>query len=404
VSSANTEKMTAITVAGGVYHERCIWPDWDQIYGSGGRAAAALSGHVDAITLRTYAHAETADRFKTYATVFGFALDAVPVEQTVSFEYVHCLSVPVVRPSVALIQSHGPLIAPGDVVLRFGMMEGSARVTAHRCVYDPQSAFNPEPFANNGSKADHLAIVANRGEVLALGGGGDPIAAAKVLLARGAEVVVVKSGVEGASVVEPTGVTHVAPHQTETVWTLGSGDVFAAMFAAAWGVGGEQPEDAARFASRAVAEYARTIALPVPSAASLRATSLPLARAVGGQIYLASPFFTLGQRWLVDETRRCLSELGMKVFSPVHDVGPGPAATVAPADLAALDASDAVFAILDGLDSGTIFEVGYARARNKPVYALAQTVTEADLKMVTGSQCRVFEDLVTALHHIAWRT
>ncbi|MGZ3459902.1 MAG: nucleoside 2-deoxyribosyltransferase, partial [Archangium sp.] len=116
------------------------------------------------------------------------------------------------------------------------------------------------------------------------------------------------------------------------------------------------------------------------------------------------PFFTLGQRWLVDEAWRSLGELGLEVFSPVHDVGAGPADQVAPADLAALDACDAVFAILDGTDSGTLFEVGYARARGKPVYALAQTVADEDLKMVQGSNCRIFDDFVTALHHTAWRT
>ena len=146
------------------------------------------------------------------------------------------------------------------------------------------------------------------------------------------------------------------------------------------------------------------MSLPVPSRAQLEATALPEAVAREGRVYLASPFFTLGQRWLVDESRRCLRELGLLVFSPVHDVGPGPAEQVAPAALAALHECDVVFAILDGLDSGTVFEVGYARAVDKPVYALAQTVSEEDLKMVVGSDCKVFEDLVTALHHTAWRT
>jgi nucleoside 2-deoxyribosyltransferase len=123
-------------------------------------------------------------------------------------------------------------------------------------------------------------------------------------------------------------------------------------------------------------------------------------------VYLAGPFFNIGQRWLVDEARRCLLELGMRVFSPIHDGGGGPAEKVGPADLEALDQCDLVFALLDGLDSGTLFEVGWARAREKPkpVYALAPSVSEEDLKMVAGSECRVFEDFVTALHHAAWRT
>lgn len=192
------------------------------------------------------------------------------------------------------------------------------------------------------------------------------------------------------------------PHRSDKVWTIGSGDVFAAMFAARWGVHGDGPVEAAQLASLGVAAYAQTMALPVPSVEMLQQWSAP-ATAVGGRVYLASPFFTISQRWLVDEARRALRELGLQVFSPVHDVGSGPAEMVAPADLAALDECDVVFAILDGLDSGTLFEVGYARARNKPVYVLAQTVSAGDLKMVEGSNCHVHDDFVTALHHLAWR-
>jgi nucleoside 2-deoxyribosyltransferase len=64
---------------------------------------------------------------------------------------------------------------------------------------------------------------------------------------------------------------------------------------------------------------------------------------------------------------------------------------------------DRVFAVLDGIDSGTVFEVGYARALGVPVYALAQAVPPEDLKMVSGSDCRIFDELVTAIHHTAWR-
>lgn len=395
--------MTAITVVGGVYHEHCIWPAWDQLYGSAGRAAAALAGHIDTITLRSYARADTAAAFQPYAASYGFIFEPIAADQTVSFEYVHSLSVPVIRPAPARIRKNAPLTAKADVVLRFGMMEGSAMVEADYCVYDPQSAFQPEPFTENGSRAAHLAIVANRGEVLAMGGAADPIAAAQALLRNGAEIVVVKAGVAGAYVVEASGVTHVPAYRTDRVWTVGSGDVFAAMFAARWASYRDAPTDAAGLASKAVAAYVDSMALPIPSAANLNATNLPEAKAAGGRVYLAGPFFTLGQRWLVDEARRCLLELGLEVFSPVHEIGPGPAEVVASADLAGLDQSDVVFAILDGIDSGTLFEVGHARAMGKPVYALAQTVSEEDLKMIAGSGCHVIDDFVTALHHVAWR-
>ncbi len=396
--------MTALTIVGGVYHERCIWPDWDQLYGSAGRAAAALSGQISNITLRTYARDDTAERFRGYVVgAYRFGFEPTRADQTVSFEYIHSLSVPTIRPAPAQIRQNEPIAVSDDVVLRFGLMEGSARVQAKRCIYDPQSAFAPRPFAENGSKSDRLAIVANRGEVQALGRGSDPVDSAQTLLKQGAEVVVVKSGAAGAYVVNKTNTTLVPAYQTERVWTIGSGDVFAAIFAAAWGTSDATAVEAAKFASRAVAEYVNSMALPSPSTADLEKSALPEARAAGGQVYLASPFFTISQRWLVDETRRCLTELGMKVFSPVHDIGHGPAETIAPADLAALDQCDVVFAILDGIDSGTVFEIGHARARGKPVYVLAQTVSEEDLKMVVGSGCKVFDDFVTALHHTAWR-
>jgi nucleoside 2-deoxyribosyltransferase len=396
--------MSAITIAGGVYHESCVWPDWNQIYGSGGRAAAAISGHVEKVTLQTYAAVQIAEQFaKNVARTYGFNFTPTSSEQAISFDYFHCLSIPMIKPAPSLIRQNKSLRVSADIVLRFGMMEGSACVEANRCVYDPQSAFMPENFSDNGSEVDRLAIVANRGEIVRLGGNNDPIESARNLIRGGAEVVVMKAGVEGAYVVEGENVSAVLPFQSDRVWTIGSGDVFAAMFSAAWAVHGLLPVDAARFASRAVAEYANTMALPIPLRTVLSDSKLPEIRARPGKTYLAGPFFTLGQRWLVDESLRCLKELGMAVFSPVHDVGHGPAEEVAPADLAALDECDRVFAILDGLDAGTVFEIGHARARGLPVYVLAQAVSDSDLTMVIGSGCKVFDDFATALHHAVWR-
>jgi len=395
--------MSAITVAGGLYRERCLMPEWDEVYGSAGRAAAALSGHVDDITVRSYAPDETAAKVEPYATMYGFVVRPTPIEQTISFEYIHSLSVPVIRPA-ALPRARAPLNVSDEVVLRFGMLEGSAVVNADRCVYDPQSAFDPEPFAANRSTARHLAIVGNQREICALGDNIDAVAAARSLLQSGAEVVIIKGGPSGARVVEAVGETHVEAYQTENVWKIGSGDVFSAMFAAQWGVHRAAPVEAARLASRAAAVYVNTMALPVPSADDLRQLQLPPATIAAGRVYLAGPFFDVGQRWLVEEARRCLLDLGLPVFSPVHDVGLGEAMAVVPADLEALRGCDRVFAILDGLDSGTLFEVGYARALEKPVYALARAVPEGGLKMVTGSGCRVFADFVTAVHHATWRS
>lgn len=403
MSGANQTRVTTVAVVGGLYHERCIWPAWDQLFGSGGRAATALTEQVAQVTLHTYARSDALEQFRGAATVYGFDVQAHDAGQVVTFEYVHSLSDPIIHPSIARIQQRPPIVLAAQNVVRFGMLEGTARVDAQWCVYDPQSAFAPEAFAANGSKAAHLAVVANRAEVLGLTGEVDPESAARVLLGQGVEVVVVKEGAAGALVVHAGGSSHVPAFQTEHVWKIGSGDVFAAMFGARWCVHGDRPEDAARWASMATASYVDSMALPPPSFDALLAAGRREVMAAPGRVYLAAPFFTLGERWVVDEARRCLREMGLEVLSPIHDIGLGPAETVAPADIEALTGCDRVFAILDGLDSGTIFEIGYATARGVPTYGLAQNVAHGDLKMLAGTGCQIYDDFVTAIHHAAWR-
>ena len=62
--------------------------------------------------------------------------------------------------------------------------------------------------------------------------------------------------------------------------------------------------------------------------------------------------------------------MNLKVFSPWHDVGFGVANEVVPKDLHALDNSAIVFAILDGLDSGTLFEIGYGVKKGIPIIGM----------------------------------
>jgi hypothetical protein len=92
--------MTELTIVGGIYHERCVWPDWDRFFGSGGRAAAAVTAYLDSVTLHSYAEPATAGAFDPYARSYHFSFRPEASDQTISFEYVHSLSVPVVRPSL----------------------------------------------------------------------------------------------------------------------------------------------------------------------------------------------------------------------------------------------------------------------------------------------------------------
>lgn len=397
--------MAALTIVGGVYGERCIQPAWDAVFGSAGRAAQAVEGLVDEpVELVTYVAADATSSVQDLADRCGATLVAHPSKAFVSFDYLHPLATPAIYPPPAQLSQETPITVKRDVVLRYGMMEGDAVVEAKSAVYDPQSSFNPQRFSANGSKADRLAIVLNRAEARAMTGIDDPVLAAKDLMSReGAEVIVLKRGSHGALVITADGEHPVPAYETAYVWKVGSGDVFSATFAALWACQGLAPERAADLASRATANYVETRSLPTPDVATLEALALAPIKPGSGTIYLAAPFFDLGQRWLVEESLSMLNGLGADVFSPVHAIGPGPADYVAPKDIAGLEASDVVFAILNGLDPGTIFEVGYAVKMGIPVVALAQNIKEEDLKMVAGTGCEITEDFASALYRVVWR-
>jgi nucleoside 2-deoxyribosyltransferase len=351
-----------IVVVGGTYRERCIQPRWDALYGSAG---------------------------------------------TVSFDYVHPLSVPVIQPPPQLMPQllKGPpaLSAQGATVLRFGMMEATAIVVGDRVVYDPQSAYAPEPFRKNGSKAGTLAIVANGYEVRLLTGESDPEAGGRALIAaEGADVVVVKRGSLGAVVITRGETFRVPAYRTSSVFSIGSGDMFAAAFTFFWGVQSLPPEQSAELASKATARYCASQSVELLPRATLEALPYEALTPKNGKVYLAGPFFTLPERWLIEEARTHLRAMHLDVFSPVHDVGFGPAEKIAKADLNGLGECDRVLAIIDSADPGTVFEVGYARARGIPVVALTETLTEEKKKMFVGSGCTCTDDFATALYLTAW--
>lgn len=392
------------TVVGGVYSERCIEPNWREVYGSAGRAAAAISGAVPGVRLVTYRSDQLGDGLANLAAAFDLRMDGPPVGFAIAFDYTHSLAVPRIVPRPDAIQQQQPIDVEDDVVLRFGMLEGTARIRARRAVYDPQSAFDPRPFGENGSVADELALILNQREATCLTGETDPGSAAAVLLGRGdAQVVVVKRGGRGALVASAAGSSLVPAYRSASVFKLGSGDVFSASFTQFWAVEGRSPAEAADLASRATSRYCETMSLPIAAAADLQDLAPAPVMSAPGRVYIAAPFFNLAELWLVEELRDQLLAAGVDVFSPFHDVGPGSAELVAPLDLAALDECDAVLAVLNGGDAGTIFEIGYATAKGIPIVALAQNMRPEDMKMPLGSGCLVVTDVVSAIYQTVWQ-
>ncbi|WP_428406855.1 PfkB family carbohydrate kinase [Hyphococcus sp.] len=399
-------------VAGGFYKERCVSPEHNVEFGSGGRAAIAIALAGVDVEWRYYCP-------KNYQEIVSQSLSrsnlkhvACESNETVSFTYFHPLSNPEFTP--ANPRQCAPIEIKGENILRFGFMEGTAVVHGDRVVFDPQSPHHPVSFSANGSTAKSLSIILNAKEALALGRSKtETKAVERIYKEEGASVIIVKGGAKGCRIyVDGAYTKSVPPYRTERVYKIGSGDVFSAAFAFHWAEKGLPPEEAADAASRCVARYCNnrlpSVVLDEDTAAL---EAVVLDRKKPGKVYVAGPFFTMAELWLIEEACLALAGLGVKFFSPYHEAGIIREHTkeeidrVVAADLKGLDECTALLAVMDGCDPGTVFEVGYAVRKGIPVVALSQNPKEGDQTMVKGSQrSTITDDFASAIYRVAWES
>jgi nucleoside 2-deoxyribosyltransferase len=92
-----------------------------------------------------------------------------------------------------------------------------------------------------------------------------------------------------------------------------------------------------------------------------------------GRVYWAAPLFNESERRYNAECVEYLESCGYEVFLPQREVGSdGAIADIVEKDLQGVHDSDYVIAVLNGPcpDAGTVFEMGYALALGKKVYAI----------------------------------
>jgi hypothetical protein len=398
-----------IAVVGGIYHERCMRPRWREIFGSAGRAASAIAAMHGAVELHGYVDpygAEVVSQWRAFSRT-PMTIRTKPTSTAVAFDYHHGLETPRIY---GVSEPLPEIEVRSRNIIRFGMLESDARVHGDRVVYDPQNALNPRPFHENGSTAGELALVLNQHEASLMTGRTNATVedmARELLQSHGARVVVIKRGPRGALVFDGADVHAVPAYRSQEVWKIGSGDNFVAHFAHQWMQRGRTAAESADMASKATAFYCETRSFATPE--SLAAFDPPAiavsARYASGwrpTVYLAGPFFTLAQLWLIEQARDNLRSMGLTVFSPYHDVGLGSADDVVSKDLEGIKNADFVFAIGDGLDSGTIYEIGYARALEKPVIVYCENEGEENKKMIQGSGCTLAKDYVGAIYQAIW--
>ncbi|WP_152535485.1 carbohydrate kinase family protein [Bradyrhizobium sp. Ai1a-2] len=370
-------------VTGGLYREICECPPWDAVYGSGGRAAAAIANLSASVELHTYSPFSR----QMTAQLYGqprVRLQLTPSNAQIVFAYLHPLSRPSVAPTE--LRQHSPIHVQGDAVVRFGFLEGEAIVVANRAVYDPQTSARPARFRENGSQANELALVLNEQELRTLGQTSDIILAARNLLeSEGAAFIAAKRGVNGCAVFHRDGrIDHVPAYRSQNVFKIGTGDVFTATLSYHWAKEGRAPTDAANLASRAVASYAQTKELP--DAVSVLTDLSPVAPNRSAKVIIVGSIEALQDRWLLEEARWCIRELGLTAICP--DLGEEPESH----DLAA------TAALFLARDNESFERRAEALVSNHSLPA----VVFSDRALSVGSAAEQIDDFVTAIYRVCW--
>lgn len=290
------------------------------------------------------------------------------------------------------VEWSGTVEIRGDLVLRFGCMEGDFRCIADTAVYDPQSSL-PVSFHANGSEARRVALVANLREFETISARSfDPHEAQRYAGSNELDVVVVKAGPAGAWVISESGFQRVPAYRSRRVGKIGSGDVFGAAFAHWWGVMGLPPADAADRASRHVADYVQDQRLPL--------RQQPLAsdpvRAPDGEITATVVVSGKGMLadWLIAEAEAALRDAGVEVALICRS---------APEDLAAaLMRTDLLVALTVAEPGWTMTACAAARELGRPALALLADSDCDPARELTSLGTIVRTDLATLAYDAAW--
>lgn len=392
--------MDTLVVVGGYYRERCFEPTWDDWYGSGFRAAAALSGRKAALSFHSYCSRGERATLEYRCRAYGISPFLIESTQGVEFSYTHWLDKPRILPATPSPEDLHEV--NGANVLCYGFYEGGSTIKAQRCVFDPQN----RKLSRYNIDARELIVSCNYAEACSISeieNGTPEVVAEAVARATGATAVLVKGAWTGLWAWTPERCEHIPSIPTAYVHKIGSGDVFSAEFAYAWMVEGADIIEGARSAVAQTAFYCDNASIPNPlGAVASRIPPQPIEPEAEYDIYIAGPFFDIGQMYLINEFRRIFRDEGFRVFSPYHEVGWGAAEKVAHADIAGLDRSRCVTACLGTGDVGTVFEVGHARSRKCPVIVYAPRIGQNDETMLVGTGCEIVRDFTTAVYRTIW--
>lgn len=393
-----------ITVVGGLYRE--ISPKSDFFLGSGGRAALFLAEQNIDVKFITCATTQACKSFQASKRGFISSNSQIEIinqetESDISFEYSTYLFDPLIIGYEDFYEREVNL----DNCLYFGMLNANIKIKAtNKVVYDPQNTSQPKKFNETGSVAGELAIVLNEHEAKAMVGSletSDLIR--KVKEVNSADIVVLKRGPYGARVLVNDEISDIPLFLSNKFNKIGSGDIFSACFAYSWIIENLDPIEAALKASKAVSVYVETQTYENLSIILDRTFVELDQQNIARKIYLAGPFFSISELWLVEKIKAIFELYNIQVFSPYHAVGvSNNSSQIAQADLEGLENADNIFAISNNFDPGTIFEIGYAKALKKKVFMYLNYTAKKDLTMFEGTGCVISDDIDFLIYRAIW--
>lgn len=393
-----------ISIIGGTYREINYENKSTEIFGSGLRCSKYLLENNVEVKFNTSGNDETEAYLNEYSKVYHqFDFNCINTDNMITFQYSYAMDSPTILPNLLNIIQTKTINIEGEDVVYFGMLESKFSVKANKVVYDPQTSLNPIKFSEVGN-AKQLVYIVNFNEAKAISGF-NKIEEIKNFFfnVEKAHALIIKNGPFGATLFYDKFEFKIPSYVTNNVNKIGSGDIFTSSFAYYWLEKKATLEESASNASKATALFCENVQFArIDSNTGFGFKKFEVKNLQSSQVYLASPIFSLSEIILIDKIRNSFIEMGVKVFSPFHDIGYGDDNEIAKKDLDGLENSDIIFCVLDNLDSGTLVEAGYSMAKGKKLIGYHTTCDKGSLLMLKPSKMKIYTNLTTAIYQTIW--
>ena len=124
-----------LNIVGGTYYEICKDPVWYELFGSGLRAAQAISDRNANVIFHTYIGKADYDSLLCICNAINIELNATIIPDTYSFIYEH----PLANPHFIIPEEkYQTPVIEDDLFLQFGALEGKHKIQSQKVLYDPQ--------------------------------------------------------------------------------------------------------------------------------------------------------------------------------------------------------------------------------------------------------------------------